>query len=1083
MIDTTRLLSSAGAELRRPMAVFSVLGASAATLLAGVVRLLSGGWFWASVVALGACLLFVLSFALVSLVRRRREQSEQPEPVPGSEHTPTTGGSGASEPHAAAPRLAERFVRGLGVWGRRSAALQLPWYLVIGESGTGKTACLRDSGLELPADTAPLVEQGQTENFSWWPTNQAILLDTAGRYLEREDPETRREWRELLRLIRRHGRKVSLQGVIVALSVRQLAALEESQLRAHAHRLRRRLNEIAADLRVDAPIYVLVTHADAVEGFVEFAKRLPHARRDEALGWTNPERRYSDPRTLLRKGFAPLLERIELLLPGLLVREPDAAMRRRLISFPSELADALSLVGEFVEQVCARSVYGSVPFLRGVYLASALQQGVTHSARLERWGYGFARHSVDEFRPQRALFVRDLFGKIIVDAEEASLAVRARELSTGVRRTLIGVGGMAAVAAVAAMTLSFWNSWTGLERIRSDLLPTTVERPSLETLARLSETLVEVEQPFARSWQRMGLTAPLSHSVERAGSVLASRFEELYEAPTKARMRERAGELDERSFDALSALALDIAWLEQRSGSASSAPDLWRFVECRGCDAVEARACFAQGYSAWRRFAPERAERRIVEQREVLRRATPNLLRLDNVDRWCRAQAEACRDLRYEDFGLVTPERCAPLPGAYTQNVWASSVSQLVDAIRASGQASAVDVERFLRDYRRRYAREWEAFLTCLPLPPAAELPESSAYLRVLEVLASNTTEGSQWSASQPPPQWFGLVQELVRLEPLAEGEVAPGARYAALIEDAAIEVERLRDAPGAALAAARSTLGDVSNPFAVALGWIEKAIPTRPGAEEAVRKQLRGVLEMPFLNGFSTTLAAAAEHLDEQWRNQVVSAQQGASDDLSQLRALYAAPEGALAKFEARWLAGLETEESALPLLRDRGVPLGPAFLRWLRKARAQRAAYFEGKVRSLRFVSKPGSIDGSPNLFVTRRRLRLRCPEGEQVFEHADAGRAREFTFRWTPACDAVFLRLEVQRAGEPVRTLPERAWTGPFALVRFLDASRERGEDREWTYEFGSRLRIRVAYAVSGADEVQRFRHRPPPDSLLR
>ena len=63
----------------------------------------------------------------------------------------------------------------------------LPWYMFIGPPGAGKTTALVNSGLKFPlADTAvgrsAVRGVGGTRNCDWWFTDEAVLIDTAGRY-------------------------------------------------------------------------------------------------------------------------------------------------------------------------------------------------------------------------------------------------------------------------------------------------------------------------------------------------------------------------------------------------------------------------------------------------------------------------------------------------------------------------------------------------------------------------------------------------------------------------------------------------------------------------------------------------------------------------------------------------------------------------------------------------------------------------------------------------------------------------------------------------------------------------------------
>jgi outer membrane protein OmpA-like peptidoglycan-associated protein len=64
---------------------------------------------------------------------------------------------------------------------------QLPWYMFIGAPGSGKTTALVNSGLKFPlaqggVGGAALGGIGGTRNCDWWFADDAVLIDTAGRY-------------------------------------------------------------------------------------------------------------------------------------------------------------------------------------------------------------------------------------------------------------------------------------------------------------------------------------------------------------------------------------------------------------------------------------------------------------------------------------------------------------------------------------------------------------------------------------------------------------------------------------------------------------------------------------------------------------------------------------------------------------------------------------------------------------------------------------------------------------------------------------------------------------------------------------
>ena len=77
----------------------------------------------------------------------------------------------------------------------RTNLYELPWYIIIGPPGAGKTTAIVNSGLNFPLaqkfGKEALRGVGGTRNCDWWFTDQAILLDTAGRYTTQDSDQAR----------------------------------------------------------------------------------------------------------------------------------------------------------------------------------------------------------------------------------------------------------------------------------------------------------------------------------------------------------------------------------------------------------------------------------------------------------------------------------------------------------------------------------------------------------------------------------------------------------------------------------------------------------------------------------------------------------------------------------------------------------------------------------------------------------------------------------------------------------------------------------------------------------------------------
>ncbi len=71
----------------------------------------------------------------------------------------------------------------------KTLSYELPWFMVVGSPGDGKTTALLNTGLRSrwrskwsSTSRIPTVPGGGTPHRDWWFTNEAVLIDTAGRY-------------------------------------------------------------------------------------------------------------------------------------------------------------------------------------------------------------------------------------------------------------------------------------------------------------------------------------------------------------------------------------------------------------------------------------------------------------------------------------------------------------------------------------------------------------------------------------------------------------------------------------------------------------------------------------------------------------------------------------------------------------------------------------------------------------------------------------------------------------------------------------------------------------------------------------
>ena len=101
----------------------------------------------------------------------------------------------------------------------------LPWYVIIGPPGSGKTTALVNSGLHFPLaaqlGAGAVRGVGGTRNCDWWFTDQAVLLDTAGRYTTQDSNSTvdKAAWLGFLDLLKKQRSRRPIDGAFIAISL------------------------------------------------------------------------------------------------------------------------------------------------------------------------------------------------------------------------------------------------------------------------------------------------------------------------------------------------------------------------------------------------------------------------------------------------------------------------------------------------------------------------------------------------------------------------------------------------------------------------------------------------------------------------------------------------------------------------------------------------------------------------------------------------------------------------------------------------------------------------------------------------
>nr|WP_321466009.1 type VI secretion protein IcmF/TssM N-terminal domain-containing protein [uncultured Desulfobulbus sp.] len=255
----------------------------------------------------------------------------------------------------------------------------MPWFLILGESRDGKTSAIKQSHTSSPlTDIEASAEKQGTRNCDWWFCDQAVVLDTAGRYsIPLNESQDRREWEVFLELLLKTRKKKALQGVIVAVAANRLLTEDGASLTRKGQMIRQRLNQLMRLTGFRLPVYLLVTKMDLVHGFSDFFQCLSDVQAEETMGTTNdsPDRPYQD---ILNNAFDQLGTRLHD-LRQILVHEIDMGQYPGAVLFPYEFQLLRNPLAQFCQGLFAFDRYLETPFLRGFYFSSSQQKGLPQS--------------------------------------------------------------------------------------------------------------------------------------------------------------------------------------------------------------------------------------------------------------------------------------------------------------------------------------------------------------------------------------------------------------------------------------------------------------------------------------------------------------------------------------------------------------------------------------------------------------------------------------------------------------------------------------------------------------------------------
>ncbi|TKW68775.1 MAG: type VI secretion system membrane subunit TssM [Paracoccus denitrificans] len=437
------------------------------------------------------------------------------------------------EPEGDGKVLAEKMQEALGVLKKSGGSAQLydlPWYVIIGPPGAGKTTAIANSGMDFPlAQDKALAGFGGTRNMDFWFAEDAVLIDTAGRYTTQDSDQTtdKASWDAFLDLLKKTRPNQPINGVILSFSVEDMLNENPEILARHAETVRARLAELHERLKIDFPVYVMFNKADLIAGFREYFASFSQNRRKLVWGTTfQTADRKAITHEAVPAEFDRLVARLSDEVADRLSEEPDGISRIAIFGLPGQMTLLRDNVSDFLRRVFEPTRYKTNAILRGFYFTSGTQEGTPIDQVLGAIQAGGDGASM--FQPAftsgrgKSFFIHDLLKRVIIPEQGwVSHDRNAVRRAMVIRTVSLSAIALLTVGTAAALGYSYWKNLSlvntanaetrayaaaAVEELNRDIIDDTDLRPIvplLSDLARMPAGYGDSENPGI--WEGLGL--------------------------------------------------------------------------------------------------------------------------------------------------------------------------------------------------------------------------------------------------------------------------------------------------------------------------------------------------------------------------------------------------------------------------------------------------------------------------------------------------------------------------------------------------------------------------------------------------
>lgn len=1006
----------------------------------------------------------------------------------------------------------------------------LPWYMIMGESGSGKTTAISSARLTSPFTEAHHTSGvSGTRNCDWWFFDKAIIIDTAGRYaIPVDQGSDKDEWQKFLSLLGKYRKKEPINGLIITVAADKLLDGNTETLAADGVQLRHRIDELMRSLGVKFPVYLLVTKCDLIQGMTQFSDALPEQALAHPMGFINQDLSKDVP-AFFATAFHAVAGRLKSLRLYLINKTEKNSKHAGVVLFPDEFQAIKPGLEAFVRTAFQENSYQDTPLFRGIFFSSGKQEGTPFSKLLG----GLGLISEQEVLPgtSRGLFLHDFFDRVL-PMDRALFAPTSRSVEWQIITRNLGVAAWVLIWVALSGILSY--SFVKNMAIVRDATGVMAKSPQLkgsfsmdlDSMDQFRQMVLRVEQKN-RNWWIPRLWLNESRNVEiELKKRYAKQFHDRYlvdfdrdmsgsiSAVSSATSDEAVGQYVVHLVRRINLLR---ASLEAKGIEPLKAKPLPDYVTVASRQALSPEVTSKFGnlylyYLVWRSDTPE-----VNKEISLLQSWLRHVLSAKGSDlRWLPDwvnRSGGIKPLTLQSFWGGTRkvnEEVVVLP-AYTRK-GKEAVSGLMEEIKAAAPDLGIverESARFDSWYRSTAQASWQHFASQFPkgeerLANAREWQTAASAMTTDQgayqsLLSSMALELQAFSTQEGAPPWIQQLYQyqLLKTPGVATKTIDEGKKLAEKVGDLVgkkvegggqlAAVKPLQDYIAAVAAISPATKSrpqafqmtqqvfmedstSSKSPFYLAADAAQRLRSIYPGGiDDTMLRLVTG--PSTFLWQFARKESACV--LQKQWEEKVLQDAQSATDP--QAMQAIMGPEGPVWKFAKEPLGpfvGWNLQQGYFSRAALGGsIDFDPSFFSFMKKGAKARVAV-AAKPANVPVMIKglPTDANGEATTRPQGTRFEMQCATGAQVLENLNFPVSKNIT--WSPdTCGEVVFQIEI---GDLVLTrkyqdFPEflKDFQGGRHTFYANDFPREKAALDRMKVRF-----IRVNYQLSGTHTIMKM-----------